>query len=220
MKEHLNYYEYSQFTTIQEIRSGVSQRTFKIQRKVDFHDNVISCHGITKLESENQINNNYMIVIEYADGELKLGASSNFQFKLFGMVPYVDPKSFSRRRNNNNLMYTLNDKSEHYDIGLIYNISQGRREIVVPDTPDEYVKTFILLKCWDGEPDNRPTIYRVVDFLKAIITKTDIIMENPQLLNEQELNEIPLSTNNLESRGELSQLIQNFDKMNTKEIDI
>ncbi|GBC47663.2 kinase-like domain-containing protein [Rhizophagus irregularis DAOM 181602=DAOM 197198] len=143
----------------------------KIQRKVDFHDNIIRCCGITKFESENQISNNYMLVMEYADGAYavsclhnegiihrdlhsgnilvhqntikladfglskRIGASSNFQSKLFGMVPYVDPKSFSRR-------------SEEYDVSLILEISQGLRETVVPDTPDEYVK--IYTKCWDA----------------------------------------------------------------------
>jgi TPR repeat protein len=76
-----------------------------------------------------------------------------------------------------------------------------------------------FLECWDGEPDNRPTIYQVVEWLKAMITKTDVVIENPQLSNEQELNEPPLSTNNFGSQGELSQLIQDFDKMDTKEID-
>ncbi|CAB4388133.1 unnamed protein product [Rhizophagus irregularis] len=66
---------------------------------------------------------------------------------------------------------------EHYDVGLIYDISQGHRETVVPDTPDEYVK--IYTKCWDGEPDNRPTIFQVVDWLK----------ETPQLSNNHEFNE-------------------------------
>ncbi|CAB5364519.1 unnamed protein product [Rhizophagus irregularis] len=28
-------------------------RELKIQRKVDLHDNIIRCHGITKLEPEN-----------------------------------------------------------------------------------------------------------------------------------------------------------------------
>jgi hypothetical protein len=95
----------------------------------------------------------------------RIGMSSNFQSKLFGVVPYVDPKSFSRRRNNNNQMYSLNEKSdvysvgvllweissgkppfyaegEHYDVGLIYDISQGIRETAVPDTPDEYIKIY------------------------------------------------------------------------------
>jgi serine/threonine protein kinase len=89
----------------------------------------------------------------------RIGASSNFQSKLFGMVPYVDPKSFNRRRNKNNQTqtYSLNEKSdiysigvllweissgrppfdaenEQYDVSLILEISQGLRETVVPDT--------------------------------------------------------------------------------------
>ncbi|POG65711.1 uncharacterized protein OCT59_024378 [Rhizophagus irregularis] len=333
-KEHLNHYEYNQFTNIQEIGAGgfgkvyranwkntkkqLALKTFfnlnyvtmkeivrelKIQRKVDFHDNIIRSHGITKFESDNKIgNNNYIMVIEYANGgslrnyleknfsrltwddklnmayqlayavsclhnegiihrdlhsgnilvhqnmikladfglSKRIGESSNFQSKLFGMVPYVDPKSFNKRRNNNSQIFSLNEKSdvyslgvllwelssgkppfytegEQYDVSLILEISQGLRETVVPDTPEEYVK--IYTKCWEGEPDNRPTTYQVVDLLKAMITKTDIITENPPLLNEQEFSEIHLNTNNLESQGELSQLIQNFDKMNTKEID-
>jgi serine/threonine protein kinase len=98
----------------------------------------------------------------------RIGASSNFQSKLFGIVPYVDPKSFKRRRNNNNQstqMYSLNEKSdiysvgvllweissgkppfytegEHYDVGLALEILQGLRETVIPDTPEEYVKIY------------------------------------------------------------------------------
>ncbi|CAB4438124.1 unnamed protein product [Rhizophagus irregularis] len=171
----------------------------------------------------------------------RIGASSNFQSKLFKVVPYVDPKSFSRLRNNNQStqVYSLNEKSDiyslgvllweissgqppfyvegkQYDIGLALEISQGLRETIVTDTPDEYVK--IYTKCWDGEPDNRPTIYQVVDWLNDIITKTDAIVENHQMSNEQVLNET-LSTNNSELQEDLSQLTQNFDKINIKEID-
>ncbi|POG65701.1 kinase-like domain-containing protein [Rhizophagus irregularis DAOM 181602=DAOM 197198] len=306
VKEHLKYYEYKEFSNFQEIGTGgfgkVYRAKWKNLEKSFALKSFFSLNNITMKEIvQNHLNNNYMLVIEYADGgslrnylkenfgELtwddkylmayqlacavsclhdekiihrdlhsgnilvhkntikladfglskRIGASSNFQSKLFGMVPYVDPKSFSRRRNNNQ-MFTLNEKSdvysvgvllweissgqppfyaedEHYDVGLIYDISQGHRETVVPDTPEDYIK--IYTKCWDGEPDNRPTIYQVVDWLKAKITKTDIITENPQLSDEQELNEVPLSTNNSESQGDLSQLIQNFNKMNTKEID-
>ncbi|POG75265.1 kinase-like domain-containing protein [Rhizophagus irregularis DAOM 181602=DAOM 197198] len=268
-------------------------RELKIQREVDFHDKIIRCYRMTKLESEDY--NNYWVVMEYADGgslrnylkknfkkltwddkysmayqlscailclhnegivhlcnnTIKLAdfglpkriGASNFQSKLFGMVPYVDPKSFSGQSNNNNQstqLYLLNENSdiysvgvllweissgqppfyvegEQYEIGLALEISQGLRETVVPNTPEEYVK--IYTKCWDGEPDNRPKIYQVVDWLNAIITKSDVIIENQQISNERELNEASISNNDSVLQVELSQLIQNFDKINIKEID-
>jgi serine/threonine protein kinase len=94
---------------------------------------------------------------------------TNIKSKLIGKVPYVDPKSFSEGRNNNDnsqaQIYSLNEKSDVYSIGvllwvissgqspfnakdekddasLIVEISQGLRETVVPNTPEEYVKTY------------------------------------------------------------------------------
>ncbi|CAB4480525.1 unnamed protein product [Rhizophagus irregularis] len=154
-KDYFKFYEYNQFNNIQHIGTGgfgkvyranwkksVKQfalksffsldnvtvkeivRELKIQREVDFHDNIIRCYGVTKLETDNH--NNYCL------GVLLWEISS-------GQPPfYVE--------------------GEQYDIGLALDISQGHRETVVPDTPDEYVK--IYTKCWDGEPDNRPTIYQ------------------------------------------------------------
>ena len=81
------------------------------------------------------------------------------------MVPYVDPKSFDRQRRNNSQikMYSLNEKSdiysvgvllweissgqppfcdEPYDIGLAINILKGIRETPVLNTPDDYVKVY------------------------------------------------------------------------------
>jgi serine/threonine protein kinase len=107
-------------------------------------------------------------MIKLADFGLskRIGASSNLQSKLFGVIPYIDPKSFNRRKNNNNQtqVYSLNEKSDVYSVGvllweissgqppfsidglydvaLIYDISQGLRETVVPDTPEEYVKIY------------------------------------------------------------------------------
>ncbi|CAB4438159.1 unnamed protein product [Rhizophagus irregularis] len=275
-KEHIKYYEYKEFNNFQEIGTGGFEiiRELKNQREVDYHDNIIRCHGITKFESTvmEYANNGslrsyleknfgkltwddkYIMAYQLAcavaclhneglsirdlhsgnilvhqntikladlDYQKRIGASSKCSIQNIEMIPYVDPKIFNRRRNNNNQtsqIYSLNEKSEQYDVGLALEILQGLRETVVPDTPENYVK-FILVKCWDGEPDNRPNIYQVVDCLKEMITKTDAIANILQSLDKQEFSEASLSINGLGSQRELSKLIQNFNKMNTKEID-
>ncbi|CAB5358145.1 unnamed protein product [Rhizophagus irregularis] len=132
-------------------------RELKIQREVNFHDNIIRCYGITKLESDNH--NNYWLVMEYADG----GSLRCYLEKNFNKLTWDDKY---------NMAYQLscavsclhNEGIVHRDLHscnilIPLDISQGHRETVVPDTPDEYVK--IYTKCWDGEPDNRPTIYQI-----------------------------------------------------------
>ncbi|CAB4434796.1 unnamed protein product [Rhizophagus irregularis] len=221
-KEHIKYYEYKEFSNFQEIGTGgfgkvldnvtVKEivRELKIQREVDYHDNIIRCHGITKFESADyHINNNYMLVMEYANSACAVSCL-------------------------------------HKEEIIHCDLHSGLRETVVPHTPEEYVK--IYTKCWDGEPDNRPIIYKVVDWLNALIIKSNIISvkqesneatsEDHQISVKQEPNEVTsedhqisvkqepneatsLSANNLQLQGELSQLIQNFDKMemNTEEIN-
>ena len=94
----------------------------------------------------------------------RIGSSSN-QSKLFGIIPYVDPKRFSRQKNNNKTRYQLNKKSdvysigmllweissgqppfytddELYDIDLAVEISQGLREKPISGTPEDYIKLY------------------------------------------------------------------------------
>ena len=42
----------------------------------------------------------------------------------------------------------------------------------------------MIVECWDKESDNRPVMKKVVDDLKANITKTNII-EHDQIKNEE-----------------------------------
>ncbi|CAB5364483.1 unnamed protein product [Rhizophagus irregularis] len=170
VKEQLKLYEYNQFKIVCELKN---------QRKVDFLDNIIRCHGITKFESD-QIA--YAVSCLHSEGIIHRDLHSDNILVHQNMIKLAD---FGLGQPP---FYVEN---EEYDVGLAVEISQGLREIVVPDTPVEYVK--IYTKCWDGEPDNRPTIYQVVDRLSAIITKTDIIIENPQLSSNQEFNESPLN---------------------------
>jgi hypothetical protein len=75
---------------------------------------------------------------------------------LYGLIPYIDPKKFGFQS------YSLNKKSDVYSIGvllweissgqppfkeipsnnLIVQISQGFREIPIPDTPTAYIDLY------------------------------------------------------------------------------
>ena len=86
---------------------------------------------------------------------------------MFGVVPYVDPKSFGNQNNtcNKSENYKLNKKSDvysvgvlmwkissgrrpfyaegvKYDINLILSIHNGEREKIIDDTPSEYHKLY------------------------------------------------------------------------------
>ncbi|CAB4482656.1 unnamed protein product [Rhizophagus irregularis] len=115
----------------------------------------------------------------------------------------------------------------HRDLHSNNVILQGFREKPIPDTSEDYIK--IYTDCWNLEPDNRPTINQVVDKLRTIITKENIIIKDfhlyddkkdIQLSNNQQPILDEVSSEDFNSlRGELSQVIQNFNMMNTKEME-
>jgi len=96
----------------------------------------------------------------------RIEEASNPQSKLFGLIPYIDPRRFNKQRNiiNQIQVYKLNEKSdvysvgvllweissgyppfkgEQYDVCLTVKISQGYREKTIPDTSEDYVKLYI-----------------------------------------------------------------------------
>ena len=85
----------------------------------------------------------------------KIAEASSSESEMFGILPYMDPKSL----NNQNKNYKLNKKSDVYSVGvimwqissgyppfksveshinLILAIQQGEREKIVDYTPIEY----------------------------------------------------------------------------------
>jgi len=98
----------------------------------------------------------------------RIDASSKLQTKLFGVIPYMEPKRFSGRRKSNRnstQIYTLSEKSdvysvgvllweissgqppfysenEPYDLDLAIEISGGLREAPVPNTPSDYTELY------------------------------------------------------------------------------
>ncbi|CAB5303465.1 unnamed protein product [Rhizophagus irregularis] len=111
-------------------------RELKIQREIDFHENIIRYHGVTKFESENRINDNYMLVMEYADG----GSLRNYLKKNFSKLTWDDKYLMAYQLAS--AVSCLHNK------GIVHhNLHPGLRETVIPNTPEEYAK--IYTKCWD-----------------------------------------------------------------------
>ncbi|GBB97802.1 hypothetical protein RclHR1_03070018 [Rhizophagus clarus] len=174
----------------------------------------------------------------------RIEETSNSHSKAFGLIPYTDPKSFNRSIAP---LYLLNKKSDvysigvllwevssgqppfhgtPYDVGLAISILQGLREIPIPETSENYIK--IYTDCWNIEPDNRPTINQVIDELKAIIIKENIIIKDfhlydddkditQSLNNHQPNKDAEISGNNNYSFCENSSQVIDFTR--TKEID-
>ncbi|GBC22107.2 kinase-like domain-containing protein [Rhizophagus irregularis DAOM 181602=DAOM 197198] len=180
-------------------------------------------------------------IIKLADFGLSIRVeeSTNIQSNLSKMFAYVDPQNFNIKSHSNNQIqvYSLNQKSDIYSIGILFweissgqppfrnesynddlviEILQGLREKPIPNTPEDYVN--IYTDCWNIEPNNRPTINQVVEKLNAIIKKESTNLSN--LSNEQQnIFEIPNKTINKSLHIEsMSQIIQNFNRINIKEI--
>ncbi|CAB5346648.1 unnamed protein product [Rhizophagus irregularis] len=303
-KSSRNYLALKSFPDFNDVTIKEIVKELKIQREVDFHENIIRFFGVTIENSKK-----YWLVMEYADGgtlreylkkcfdnltwdnkfdmafqlasailclhdeeiihrdlhsknvlvhqnmikladfglSKRIEESSNLRSsKLFGIMPYIDPKSFS------NGDYKLNEKSDIYSIGVLLweissgkppfytegkpydiclalSISQGFRETPIPDTPIDYLN--IYTDCWNNEPDNRPTINHVVSKLNEIILKnsknTMIIkdsssmdsLSNDSHTNIQLSNKQQLNLDAFESlsHSELSKFIQDFNKISSKD---
>ncbi|PKY58823.1 HCP-like protein [Rhizophagus irregularis] len=131
----------------------------------------------------------------------RIDEASKSQSKLFGMVPYIDPKVFilnGKKLDEKSDVYSIGVLlweissgkppfyEEKYDFSLMYKISQGRREITVPNTPNDYSNLYT--ECWNNEPSKRPTIHEAVNKLSVFISNSDSITIYQQ--NDLEVDKI------------------------------
>ncbi|RGB22285.1 kinase-like domain-containing protein [Rhizophagus diaphanus] len=153
-------------------------------------------------------------------------SSKKKKSSLFGVIPYIDPKKYDTI-----IEYSLNEKSDIYSIGILLweissgqfpfkndaydaclatKIHQGYREKPIDSTPEEYTNLYI--ECWNGEPDDRPTIVDVVKRLKSIMSQSDTITKNNNFLIPTD-NRIDYITSIKNSpRKNLSQVIKDLEK--------
>ncbi|GBB85186.1 hypothetical protein RclHR1_11740005 [Rhizophagus clarus] len=278
------YFALKSFFNLNNVTIKEIVNELKLQREVDFHDNIIRFYGITKPALDYKKGKDYYLVLEYADqGNLKsylnenfenltwndkynmayqlacavlclhdegivhndlnscnilihqnvikladfglskrIDESSRLQSKLFGVIPYTDPKKFSKRKTQKTdeksdvysigiLLWEISSgkppykENEPYDIDLAMEIMGGLRETVVPNTPPDYVRLYE--ECWDGEPINRPNMREVVERLKMNIQPEELPYR------KKTPPESPL-------QEELSQLAKKFNKMVTNDLNV
>ncbi|GBC20879.2 kinase-like domain-containing protein [Rhizophagus irregularis DAOM 181602=DAOM 197198] len=157
----------------------------KLQREVDFHENIIHFFGITT-QNQNDNFKKYWLVMEYANN----GTLHEYLKRHFDTLNWSD--KFSLALQLAHAVLCLHDEGiVHRDLlpfdeissyGLIVRIPQGLREIPVPDTPTAYVNLYT--ECWDGEPDNRPTISQVVAKLKVLNSSSQINNDFSKIVDE------------------------------------
>src|ERR1044072_285453 len=115
----------------------------------------------------------------------QLTVESTSNSTVYGMPAYVEPQCY---KNDN---YVRDEKSDIYSLGvllwevtsgyppfsnvpkyaLIYKIVNGYREQPIDDTPSSYVNLY--QKCWNDDPNLRPTIENVSDILEKFSLQSD-----------------------------------------------
>ncbi|CAB5382547.1 unnamed protein product [Rhizophagus irregularis] len=73
---------------------------------------------------------------------------------------------------------------EYADSALMFEISNGKRETPISDTPSDYID--IYTKCWKDNPDDRPDMEQVFSELKLI--NLNIIEDDAMELDEDPNN--------------------------------
>ncbi|CAI2173597.1 12813_t:CDS:2, partial [Funneliformis geosporum] len=126
----------------------------------------------------------------------KIAEAPSDMLQIFSVIPYIDPKWFGNKNQN----FELNKKSDvysvgvllwqissgrrpfyakdvNYDIGLAFEIINGKREKVIDGTPIEYSNLY--QECWNLEPNQRPDMQKVfstLDQLKLPKSHVNIFM--------------------------------------------
>ncbi|CAB4413857.1 unnamed protein product [Rhizophagus irregularis] len=190
-------------TTVPIAITGEIVNELKLQREVDFHENIIHFFGLTR-ENQNDNSKKYWLVMEYANN----GTLQEYLEKYFNTLTWNDKFNMAlqlahavlclhdegiihRDLHSRNVLVNQNT-IKLADLGLSKRIDEannsrlefGLRETPVPGTPNTYLDLYT--ECWNGEPDNRPNINQIVAKLKELkynLTNDDFRLMKLILIN-------------------------------------
>src|SRR6266516_3073260 len=119
-----------------------------------------------------------------------MGLTTSHKNGVMGAICYLDPQRYGKQTFNEN--YKLQKPSDIYSLGVIFwqifsgrnpfkeearcmdlfeQISRGKREIAVQDTPKSFIQLYET--CWHSDPKTRPTIIEVVKICRKIVENPD-----------------------------------------------
>ncbi|RIB08786.1 kinase-like domain-containing protein [Gigaspora rosea] len=155
------------------------------------HEYIIKFYGIS-LDTKEKI---HYLVMEYANnGNLrkylqnnelewpeKIRIANTSSKGLYGVIPFIDPRKLQDQK------YPYDKKSDVYSTGVLIweissngrlpfeqnsdfclpiNIINGSREDPVTGTPKQYIDLYS--KCWDYEPNKRPSMSEIIHQLSSL----------------------------------------------------
>src|SRR5215213_1453876 len=102
--------------------------------------------------------------------------------KIFGVIPYIAPEVLSKKPYTKEAdiysfgmimwEFTTGKKPFYnllHNVSLILDILKGERPKVTKDTPEFYAE--LMEKCWDSNPENRPTANELYDYFREYSSK-------------------------------------------------
>ncbi|CAB4417688.1 unnamed protein product [Rhizophagus irregularis] len=146
---------------------------------LNYSDRIIRCFGI----SLDRKTNEYLLIMQYAnDGDLQSYLKENFKnltwndkkklaFQIADGLNCLHNENILHRdlHSKNIVIHENNAKITDFDCdgnGLGISIYNGAREDTIPGTPEEY--EILYKNCWNKEPEERPTINKILDEFKTM----------------------------------------------------